>query len=545
MSLSNLIWNVADDELRGLFKPHEYGSVILPFVVLRRLDCVLEPYKDVAFKLYQEYKGKLDDPSPIIKKEINLPFYNTSKYDLSRLKSDPQNIQINFDNYIQGYSDNVFDIIENFDLKKVVDKLNKKNILYKLIDKFTEVDLHPDKLSNHEMGGVYEELLRRFSEMSNEESGDHYTPRDIVQLLVSIVFEGDRKRLQSEGKKIRSIYDSCCGTGGMLTVGKKWILENIDDSLIIDLYGQELNDTTYAICKSDFLILGEDPENIKGPNLSSLSRDQFEGQKFDYMIVNPPFGISWSSDEEYILNELEDPNGRFIDKPRISDGSFLFLQHLIDKMNPSNSRIGIIFNQSPLYSGDVKSGENKIRSWIFENDLVETIIELPDEMFFNTPIQTFIWILSNNKSQERKNKVQLIDATDKFQLLRKKLNYKRKEITDNFLREILAQYKDFLDSSNSRILDIDNFKYIKVPLKTKSKKKYDKFEILPFESSLEQTLLSLKGDVDNKKFDKLSSDNQIFGYEVNFKKYFPARTDFRDSQLIIEELEQLGEKIDF
>ena len=399
-NLSSLIWSTADDVLRGMFKPSEYGRIILPFVVLRRLDCVLEPQKDKAFELHEKYKKKLKDFNQVIQSQLNLQFFNISKFDLLRIKSDPNNVYRNFNNYIQGFSKNVLDIIENFQIDPLVSKLNKNKKLYLLIDKFTEFNLHPNNVDNHMMGTVYEELLRKFSEMSNETSGDHYTPRDIVKLLVSLVFGYDKDNLKGEGK-IRSVYDPCCGTGGMLTIGKKWIHENINKKMKIELFGQELNDETYAICKSDFLMSDENPENIKGP-FSSLSEDGFSNRKFDYMITNPPFGVSWKSEEDFIKNEAKDPNGRFASgTPRTSDGSLLFLQHLIKKMEPKNSRIGIVFNGSPLFTGDAGSGESEIRKWIIENDLLETILMLPDKIFFNTGITTYFWILDNDKEKKR------------------------------------------------------------------------------------------------------------------------------------------------
>ena len=321
--ISSFIWNVCDDVLRGLFKPHEYGDIILPFTVLRRLDCVLEPHKDDVYKLYEEYKTKVDDPSPIILNKINTSFYNHSKYDLKRLKSDPHNININFQNYLGGFSENVIEIVENFQLEKPVEKLNKNNRLFILIDKFTEIDLHPDRISNRDMGLIFEELLRKFSEMSNETSGEHYTPRDVVRLLVSLVFSEDKDELSGEGK-VRSIFDPCCGTGGMLSIGKQWIHDNINSNIELRLLGQELNPQTYSICKSDMLITDEDPDNIRIG--SSLSDDQFQGEKFDYMITNPPFGVSWKSEKEFIENEKQNPYGRFkVGTPRTSDGSLLFL----------------------------------------------------------------------------------------------------------------------------------------------------------------------------------------------------------------------------
>ena len=378
-NVSSLIWSSADDVLRGLFKPHEYGGVILPFVVMRRLDCVLESQKDEMFNLYEQYKDKLTDPSPVIQKQVGFPFYNHSRFDLTRIKSDPNNVMMNFNNYIQGYSENVRNIIDNFSIDPLVRKLDSNKRLYLLIDKFTEFDLHPSVIDNHQMGSVYEELLRRFSEMSNEESGDHFTPRDIVKLLVSFVFGGDRKNLEGEGK-IRSVFDPCCGTGGMLTIGKEWVQENINPDLRMNIYGQELNPETYAICKSDVLMMGEDTGNIHGP-ASSLSDDRLQGRKFDYMITNPPFGVSWKAEQAFVEQESKDPSGRFfVGTPRSSDGSLLFLQHLIHKMNPDGSRIGIVFNGSPLFTGDAGSGESEIRKWIIENDWLECIVALPDRL---------------------------------------------------------------------------------------------------------------------------------------------------------------------
>ena len=266
--ISSLIWGIADDVLRGTFKPNEYGRIILPFVVLRRLDCVLENDKKQAIEIYNSLKDSIDNPEPAVLNKLKLNFYNISNYDLEKLKSDPTNIKQNFENYIQGYSENVRDIVKNFNLQPLVDKLDDYDKLYLLIDKYTTVDLHPDTIDNHQMGTIYEELLRKFSEMTNEESGDHFTPRDIVQLLVTLVFGPDKENLQGKGL-VRTIYDPCCGTGGLLSIGKQWVKENINSDISIELFGQERNDQTYAICKSDLLISGENPENIYGPNLST------------------------------------------------------------------------------------------------------------------------------------------------------------------------------------------------------------------------------------------------------------------------------------
>jgi len=554
-SLSSLIWSSCDDVLRGLFKPSEYGRVILPFVVFRRLDCVLEPKKDEIYQLFEKYKGDFD-PSPIIKKEVGVPFYNRSKYDLSRLKSDPNNVLINFNNYVQGYSENVFDIIENFSIDPLVQKLHKNKRLYLLIDKFTEFDLHPNVVDNHTMGSVYEELLRKFSEMSNEESGDHFTPRDVVKLLVSFVFGGDKENLQGEGK-IRSVFDPCCGTGGMLTIGKEWIHENINPNLQINLYGQELNDVTYSICKSDQLMMGEDPENIRGP-LSSISEDQFQGRKFDYMITNPPFGVSWKSEKDFVESESKDPDGRFfVGTPRTSDGSLLFLQHLIHKMNPEGSRIGIVFNGSPLFTGDSGSGESEIRKWIIENDWLDCIVQLPDQMFFNTGITTYFWVVTNKKSPERKSKIQLIDGSSFFRIMKKSLGSKRKEITSEQSDELFTLYRNFENGKFSKIFDNQFFGYTKViveqPLVEDGVVKTDKSgKPKPDSSKRDTERVPLSGSIE-EYFDRevrphlpdswIDRSKDKVGYEINFTKYFYQFKPLREPTEILEDLQELEGEI--
>ena len=556
-NLSSLIWSTADDVLRGMFKPSEYGRIILPFVVLRRLDCVLEPQKDKAFELHEKYKNKLKDFNQVIQSQLNLPFFNTSKFDLLRIKSDPNNVYKNFNNYIQGYSKNVLDIIENFQIEPLVTKLNKNKKLYLLIDKFTEFDLHPSKIDNHKMGSLYEELLRKFSEMSNEESGDHFTPRDVVKLLVNFVFGGDTEDLSGEGK-IRSIFDPCCGTGGMLTIGKEWVHENINPNLKIDLYGQEINDSTYAICKSDLLMMNENPENIRGPNLSSISDDCFKENKFDYMITNPPFGVSWKNEKKFVDEESKDPNGRFfVGTPRTNDGSLLFLQHLIHKMNPEGSRIGIVFNGSPLFSGDAGSGESEIRKWIIEKDWLECIVQLPDRMFFNTGITTYIWIVTNKKSTERKGKVQLIDGSSFSTSMKKNLGDKGKEINQTQINDLFEIYKNFKEGEFCKIYPNKFFGYTKViieqPLIENGQIKIDKkgnYKVDPAKRDYERVSLTenieeyfkreVKPHLKDSWMDK--SKNKV-GYEINFSKYFYKFTNLRSLKEISEDLKSLDNEI--
>ena len=555
-NISSLIWNTADDILRGMFKPSEYGRIILPFVVLRRLDCVLEPQKDKAYELYEKYKKDLKDSTSVIQGQLKLPFFNFSKFDLLRLKSDPNNVYKNFENYINGYSKNVLDIIENFQIDPLITKLNKNKKLYLLIDKFTEFDLHPNKIDNHKMGTLYEELLRKFSEMSNEESGDHFTPRDIVKLLVSFVFGGDKENLQGEGK-IRSVYDPCCGTGGMLTIGKEWVKENINKDLKVELFGQELNDVTYAICKSDFLMSDENPENIQGP-LSSLSEDQFPDRKFDYMITNPPFGVSWKSEEDFVKQEKKDSNRRFsVGTPRTSDGSLLFLQHLISKMESSGSRIGIVFNGSPLFTGDAGSGESEIRKWIIENDWLECIVSLPDRMFFNTGITTYIWIVTNKKSPDRKGSVQLIDGTSFSTSMRKNLGDKGKYIKEEQIQELFEIYQNNEENEFCKIYSNSFFGYTKVvveqpliedgDIKTDKQgnpkpdtSKRDSERVLLSENVDEYYKREVKPHVPDSWMDR--SKDKI-GYEINFTKYFYKFIPLRSLEVISQDLKSLDDEI--
>ena len=553
-SISSLIWSTADDDLRGLFKPSEYGRVILPFVVMRRLDCVLESKKDEVYNLYQKFKDQFDDPSPVILRQIGLPFFNVSKFDLSRITD--ESVLLDFNNYVQGYSKNVLDIIENFQINPLVEKLHKNKSLYLLINKFTEFDFHPSKIDNHQMGSIYEELLRRFSEMSNEESGDHFTPRDVVKLLVNFVFGGDTEDLSGEGK-IRSIFDPCCGTGGMLTIGKEWVNQNINPNLKINLYGQELNDVTYAICKSDLLMTNENPENIHGPT-SSISDDRLKGNKFDYMITNPPFGVSWKNEKRFVDDESKDPNGRFfVGTPRSSDGSLLFLQHLIHKMNPEGSRIGIVFNGSPLFTGDAGSGESEIRKWIIENDWLECIVQLPDRMFFNTGITTYIWIVTNKKSTERKGKVQLIDGSSFSSSLRKNLGNKGKAINQTQIDNIFGIYKNFEEGNYCKIYPNKFFGYTKVtieqPLIENGQVKIDKkgnYKVDPAKRDYERVSLTenieeyfkreVKPHLKDSWMDK--SKNKV-GYEINFSKYFYKFTNLRSLKEISEDLKSLDDEI--
>ena len=554
--ISSFIWNVCDDVLRGLFKQHEYGDVILPFVVLRRLDCVLEGKKDDIFKVHQEYKDKFDDTSKIIHSKLNLKFSNYSRYDLRRLKDEPNKLSENFYDYLSSFSTNVQDIIQNFGLQKHIDKLESNNKLYILVEKFTDIDLHPSTVDNHVMGNIFEELLRKFSEMSNETSGEHYTPRDVVNLLVSLVFSSDRNKL-SDPNKIVSVYDPCCGTGGMLTIGKDWVHENINKGVDVNLFGQELNPQTYSICKSDFLITDEEPDNIKLG--STLTNDQHSdgNRKFDYMITNPPFGVSWKSEQKQIVNESQEYGGRFsVGTPRVSDGSLLFLQHMISKMETQGSRIGVVFNGSPLFTGDSGSGESEIRKWIIENDWLECIVSLPDQLFFNTGISTYIWIVTNKKKSERKGKVQLIDGSSFYKSMKKSLGSKRKFIDDSQREQLLQTYQNFEENEHSKIYDNKFFGYTKITIEQpkiengeivrdkkgnpKPDSKLRDYERVPLSEDIEQYFSrEVEPHLPNSWID---FDKSKEGYEINFTKYFYKYKPLRSSEEITRDLLELDKE---
>ena len=558
--LANLVWNVADDVLRGLFKPHEYGDITLPFLVLRRLDCILDENgrKEKAISTYNQYSDKVSEDAlpPIILRDTNISFYNTSQYDLSRLKADPNNIHLNFENYLNGFSQDVRDIIENFNLDGFIERLHKNNRLFIFCDKFTEVDLHPDKVDNHTMGQVFEELLRRFSEMSNETSGEHYTPRDVVRLLVSLLFAEHGEDLRGQGV-IRSIFDPCCGTGGMLTLGKEYFREQINPDADIRLLGQELNAQTYAICKSDMLITGENPDAIQLG--SSLSNDRFQGQRFDYMITNPPFGVSWKSEEGTVKAEAQNANGRFsAGTPRSSDGALLFLQHMLSKMEERGSHVGIVFNGSPLFTGDAGSGESEIRRSIIEKDWLECIIALPDKLFFNTSISTYIWILTNRKSEARQSKIQLINAVDFFDKMKRNLGDKGVFISDPHIGQIVELYTNFEESEHSKIYPNDFFGYTKVTVERplidaetgdllRDKRGNPKpnpalrdYERVPLTEEIDDYYQrEVKPHLPDSWLDRKKDKR---GYEINFNRYFYQYTPLRSLKEIADEMLALEQK---
>ncbi|MBN6149351.1 SAM-dependent DNA methyltransferase [Xanthomonas sp. AmX2] len=454
-SLSAFIWSVAD-LLRGDYKPHEYGKVILPFTVLRRLDCVLAPTKAAVLKeLDAKSKAGLN-PEPFLLRKAGQSFYNTSPLDLTKLLGDQDNIRQNLYTYVKAFSPAARDIFERFEFFTQVDRLTKANLLYLVTEKFANIDLHPDVVDNATMGSVFEELIRKFAEISNETAGEHFTPREVIRLMVGLLFIEDDDVLSPGNAVVRTIYDPTAGTGGMLSIAGEYLAEH-NPQARLTMYGQELNDESYAICKADMLIKGQDVGNIVAGN--TLSDDGHAGQKFDYMLSNPPFGVEWKKVEKAVRAEYETKgfDGRFgPGLPRVSDGSMLFLMHLLSKMRPARdggSRFGIVLNGSPLFTGGAGSGESEIRRYVLENDLVEAIVGLPTDMFYNTGIATYVWILSNKKPDDRKGWVQLIDAGSFWQKMRKSLGSKRKEMAQAHIDTVTRLFGDFAEAELVSVID--------------------------------------------------------------------------------------------
>ena len=456
-SMAAFLWSVAD-LLRGDFKQSQYGRVILPFTVLRRLECVLAPTKQAVLDKLPVVE-KLDENAAdaILRHASGQHFYNTSSLDLSKLgETQPR---LNLERYIRSFSYDAREIFEHFKFYEFIQQLDDANLLYKVAKKFAEADLSPSSVSNHDMGLIFEYLIRLFAESSNETAGEHFTPRDIVRLTTSLVFADDDAALTKPGL-IRRIYDPTAGTGGFLSSGMEY-LHGINPSASLRAYGQELNPESYAICKADMLIKGQDISNIKLGN--TLSDDQLWNERFDYCLSNPPFGVDWKKIDTVIRKEHKKGyDGRFgPGLPRVSDGSLLFLLHLISKMN-DNSRIGIILNGSPLFTGGAGSGESEIRRFVLEQDLLDAIVALPTDMFYNTGIATYIWVLSNHKPKERKGKGLLINATEQFAPMRKSLGSKRKELTEAQIDEIVNQYTRYQPSANVKLFKTSDFGYRRI-----------------------------------------------------------------------------------
>lgn len=501
-NLASFIWSVAD-LLRGDYKPADYGTVILPFTVLRRLDCVLEKTKVDVLKAAAKVK---DIDSPRVDEELRLQqaagkgfkFYNVSKFDLGNLTGEPANLRVNLESYVSGFSANVRDIFERYKFDEHVTTLDKKNLLFKVVERFASIDLHPNVVLSHDMGLVFEELIRKFADASNETAGDYFTPRDGIRLMADLILHGDDDLLQNKAP-LRTIYDPTAGTGGMLSVAEERIKE-YNANAKITAFAQELNDESYAICKGDMLIKGQDISNVIQGN--TLTDDAFPNHTFDYMFSNPPYGVDWKKIEETVRNEhARGQKGRFAPGlPRVSDGQMLFLLHLVSKMrplkeSPKGSRIAIVMNGSPLFSGGAGSGESEIRRYIIENDWLEAIVALPTDMFYNTNIATYVWILTNNKSAERKGKMQLINGTDFYQKMRKNLGSKRRELGDEDVKKIVEIHGAFEESEYSKILSNDAFGYrtitVERPLRLNFEASDERLARLDEESSLTKNGLDL------------------------------------------------------
>jgi type I restriction enzyme M protein len=567
-NLSAFIWSVAD-LLRGDFKQSEYGKVILPFTVLRRLDCVLEPTKAAVLEEVKRCKREKLPTELMLPRAAKQSFYNESPLDLRKLVGDQDNIANNLRSYVHGFSPSVRDIFEHFDFETQVERLQKAGLLYMVTERFVNIDLHPKKVSNAEMGTVFEELIRKFAELSNETAGEHFTPREVIRLMVNLLFFEDDDALSKAGT-VRTLYDPTAGTGGMLSVADDHLAAHNPEARLV-MYGQELNPESYAICKADMLIKGQDVKNIVLGN--TLSADGHPGKHFDYMLSNPPFGVEWKKVEKEVRREHEElgDSGRFgPGLPRVSDGSLLFLLHLVSKMRPAKdggSRFGIVLNGSPLFTGGAGSGESEIRRHMLENDLVEAIIGLPTDMFYNTGIATYVWIVSNRKPAERKGFVQLIDAGEFFQKMRKSLGSKRKELGEQHIADITRLFGDFkaVDRDGkpiSRIFRNEDFGYRTITVER------------PERDSAGKVILSAKGktkgkpvpDADLRDTENIPLSEDIYdyfdrevkphapdawideektrvGYEIPFNRHFYVFTPPRPLAEIDADLQGVTERI--
>lgn len=550
----NFLWTVADDVLVNTYQKGKYKDVILPMVVIRRLDLLLEPTKDQVLKTFNEYKAKLQNLDSLLtnnKHGSGLAFYNTSKFTLKKLLDDPKNLRSNFENYLNGFSENVQDIIKQFKFRNEIETLDDADILFSLIEKFCspKIELHPDKLPPLAMGYVYEDLVRRFNEENNEEAGEHFTPREIIDLMTHLVFLPVKDKIQ-QGTYL--VYDPCAGSGGMLTIAKQFMLNPvglIKSKATVHLYGQESTPFIYATCKSDMLIKGEDPNKIAyGSTLSAYGFDS--NLKFDFMLTNPPYGKTWAPDKKALgVGE----KGKIIDKrfmlkgsykeeavtSRVNDGQLMFVLHMLSKMKDTElgSRIASVHNGSALFTGDAGGGESEIRKYIIENDLLEAIVALPNDMFYNTGIPTYIFLFTNRKAKHRKGKMQLINATSErfYYKMRKPLGKKRVEFSKEHIPVIEKMFLDFEETEYSKIFDNADFGYAQITVhrperdekgnivfaskgKPKSDSKLKDSENIPLKEDIqeffEREVLPFAPDA---WWDK--KDTKI-GYEINFAKYF-------------------------
>lgn len=556
---AGLIWAIAE-LLRGDYRQSDYGKVILPFTLLRRLDCVLTPTRQAVLAEHEKRKAASYDISIFLTRAAGQSFYNTSRYDFPNLLGDANNIRANLLNYVAGFSPNVRDIFERYEFDKLLAKLDSANLLYQVVARFASIDLSPKKVPNESMGLMFEELIRRFAELSNETAGEHFTPREVIRLMVNLLFIADDDALSNPGV-VRSIYDPAAGTGGMLAVAEEH-LRAMNPKAKLSIFGQELNEESYAICKADMMIKGYEVERIICGN--TLSHDGHAGQRFDYMLSNPPFGVEWKKVEAAVRAEHQKKghDGRFgPGLPRVSDGSLLFLMHLLSKMRSpkeGGSRVAIVLNGSPLFTGGAGSGESEIRRWIIENDWLEAIVALPTDMFYNTGIATYIWVLSNKKAPTRRGKVQLINGVSFFQKMRKSLGSKRKELGEADIERIVKLYGAFEPGEHSKLFDNDAFGYrtitIERPLRdAKGKLEHDRKGNPKPDASLRDTEnVPLKEDV-RAYFERevlphvpdawVDEEKTKVGYEIPFTRHFYVYTPPRPLEAIDADLQRLGAEI--
>lgn len=557
---ASLIWAIAD-KLTGVYKPHEYGEVILPLTVIRRFDCILADTKKAVLAKYEQVQ-KLPTKDIFLKKASGRDFYNTSKYTFEKLLDDPDNIEANFRDYLNGFSENVLDIIEKFKFDGHITTMANKGILYIVLKEFSteRANLHPDVISNIEMGYIFEEIIRRFSEAHNEDAGQHYTPREVIRLMVNILFYDDNDILSGQNV-VKTIYDPACGTGGMLSVAEEYLHElNKDTELIV--FGQEINDQTFAICKADMLIKGNNADFIKDGN--TLFDDQFADQTFDYVLSNPPFGREWKNEKPAVEKEAKKGfAGRFgAGLPSTSDGQMLFLMTAISKMKDikdGGSRVAIIHNGSPLFTGDAGSGPSDIRKYILENDLLEAVIALPNDIFYNTGIATYIWVLSNKKAgTKREGKVQLINAHELFEKRRKSLGNKRNDIPESAIEEITQIYGDFRETEISKIFDNEDFGYTKITVERPLRDEQGELVLKkgkkqPDTSMRDTENVPLKEDI-NDYFARevlpfapdawIDTKKSKIGYEIPFTRYFYKYQAPQPSSEIMAEIMQLQKELE-
>ncbi|MBI5481297.1 MAG: SAM-dependent DNA methyltransferase [Deltaproteobacteria bacterium] len=464
----NFIWSVAD-LIRDHFKRGKYQDVILPFTVLRRIDCVLEPTRTKVREVNAKLQAKgLQNREPQLRKASGYAFYNTSLYDFDALLGDAPHLAANLRNYLAGFSPNMREVLERFDFNNTIEKLDGAGLLFLVVQRFRDIDLHPDQVSNHEMGTIFEELIRKFNEALDENPGEHFTPREVIRLMVDLMLGRDRAALKRP-HVVRTVCDPCCGTGGMLTIAKERIQEwNAEAE--VHLFGQEVNPETWAVCKSDLLMSsadGRDADNIMGPDKSTLSNDLLADRRFDYLLANPPYGKDWKADLDAVRDEAaRGAAGRFgAGLPRISDGQLLFLQHMLSRMKPAEdggSRVAIVMNGSPLFTGDAGGGESEIRRWILENDWPEAIVALPEQLFYNTGISTYVWVLTNRKDAARRGKVLLVDASSFWRPMKKSLGQKRRELGPEDIRRVVEVVDAFRDCEHARVYPTTFFGYRRI-----------------------------------------------------------------------------------